>query len=165
MPRILCLDTGDKRVGVAVSDAMRWIASPHSAFQCVGYGPDVRHVQELMQELDCDLVVLGLPRNMDGSLGPAAHKARAFGEQLALAGIRVDYWDERLSTVSAHRSLIEGGMRREKRRGTVDKVAAAVILQAYLDARQSGGAATHPAQADDDNNGGQHGQQGQEGQA
>ncbi len=135
MGRILCLDMGEKRIGVAVSDAMHMIASPHSVYTRVGYGPDVKHMQRLMQELDGELIVVGLPRNMDGTLGPSAQKAQAFAEKLGEAGILVAFWDERLSTVSAQRSLIEGGMRREQRRGTVDKVAAAVILQSYLDAR------------------------------
>lgn len=160
MPRILCLDVGEKRIGIAVSDTMHLIASPHSVYLRVGYGPDVRHMQHLIEELNGELMVIGLPRNMDGSLGGSAQKAQAFAGKLAEAGIAVTYWDERLSTVSAQRSLIEGGMRREQRRDTVDKVAAAVILQAYLD-HQHQRKITHTAlQADVDNNGGQHDQQG-----
>ncbi|HHX21939.1 MAG TPA: Holliday junction resolvase RuvX [Clostridiales bacterium] len=134
MSRLLGLDIGEKRIGIAISDAMGWIATPHSVYLRVGYGPDVRHIQQLMQQLGADSVVVGLPRNMDGSLGPSAMKAQAFADKLTEAGIPVTFWDERLSTVSAQRSLIEGGMRRQQRRDTVDKVAAAVILQAYLDA-------------------------------
>lgn len=134
MSRLLGLDIGEKRIGIAISDAMGWIATPHSVYLRVGYGPDVRHIQQLMQQLGADSVVVGLPRNMDGSLGPSAMKAQAFADKLTEAGIPVVFWDERLSTVSAQRSLIEGGMRRQQRRDTVDKVAAAVILQAYLDA-------------------------------
>ena len=131
--RILCLDVGDKRIGIAVSDSTRLIASPHSVYNRVGYGPDSRHIQKLCQDLAADLVVCGLPKNMDGSIGFQAEKVQAFAAKLTECGLQVDFQDERLSTVSAHDALIEGGMRRDDRKGTVDKVAAAVILQQYLD--------------------------------
>lgn len=133
MGRILCLDVGDKRIGIALSDEMRLIATPHSVYNRMGWGPDTRHIQHISQENGCELVLCGLPRNMDGSLGFQAEKVLAFGDQLKAAGLTVEYQDERLSTVSAHNALIEGGMRRDARKGTVDKVAAAVILQSYLD--------------------------------
>ncbi|MBE5787104.1 MAG: Holliday junction resolvase RuvX [Clostridiales bacterium] len=133
MGRILCLDVGDKRIGIALSDEMRLIATPHSVYNRMGWGPDARHIQRISQENGCELVLCGLPRNMDGSLGFQAEKVLAFGDQLKAAGLTVEYQDERLSTVSAHNALIEGGMRRDARKGTVDKVAAAVILQSYLD--------------------------------
>lgn len=131
--RILALDVGDKRIGVAVSDATRLIASPHSVYTRVGYSPDVKHVQRLCDEVGAELVVCGLPRNMDGSVGFQAEKVMAFAEKLREAGLTVAFQDERLSTVSAHQALIAGGMRRDDRKGVVDKVAAAVILQQYLD--------------------------------
>ena len=131
--RILALDVGDKRIGIALSDEMRLIATPHSVYTRVGYGPDVRFFQQLCRETGAALVVCGLPRNMDGSEGFQAEKVRAFAEKLKDGGLDVVFQDERLSTVSAHQALIEGGMRRNARKGTVDKVAAAVILQAYLD--------------------------------
>ena len=131
--RILCLDVGDKRIGIAVSDSTRLIASPHSVYKRVGYGPDSRHIQKLCQDLSADLVVCGLPKNMDGSIGFQAEKVMAFANKLTECGLQVEFQDERLSTVSAHDALIEGGMRRDDRKGTVDKVAAAVILQQYLD--------------------------------
>lgn len=134
--RILCLDVGDKRIGVAVSDALQMIATPHSVYTRVGYGPDVRHIQALCQELDAALVLCGLPRNMDGSIGFQAEKVVAFAEKLKEGGLAVEFQDERLSTVSAHQALIEGGMHRKERKGTVDKVAAAVILQQYLDTQR-----------------------------
>lgn len=162
----MCLDMGEKRIGVAVSDPMHWIASPHSVYLRVGYGPDLRHMRGLLNELDADLIVVGLPRNMDGTLGASAQKAQAFADKLMEAGIPVVLWDERLSTKSAQRSLIEGGMRREQRRDTVDKVAAAVILQTYLDAQtRNQHEASHSASNAGVDNGGQHGQQGQERQA
>lgn len=136
MGRILCLDVGDKRIGIAVSDEMRLIATPHSVYTRVGFGPDTRHISGLCQQLHADTVLCGLPRNMDGSIGFQAEKVMAFADQLKGAGLQVIFQDERLSTVSAHQALIEGGMRRDDRKGTVDKVAAAVILQTYLDAQR-----------------------------
>lgn len=133
MSRILGLDVGDKRIGIALSDEMRFIASPHSVYTRVGYTPDCKHLLSIYQQNKCTLVVCGLPRNMDGSVGFQAEKVMAFAEKLKEAGMPVEFQDERLSTVAAHDALIEGGMRRDNRKGTVDKVAAAVILQQYLD--------------------------------
>lgn len=131
------LDIGDRRIGVAFSDPAQVIASPHSVYQRVGYGPDCRHFVALAQQNQAEYVVVGLPRNMDGSQGFQAQKTAAFAAQLQQAGLRVETWDERLTTKMADAALIEGGMRREQRRQTVDKVAAAVILQSYLDSRPS----------------------------
>ena len=134
--RILALDVGDKRIGIAVSDETRLIATPHSVYTRVGWGPDVKYIRNLCDSLSAKLVVCGLPKNMDGSVGFQAEKVRAFAGKLTEGGLTVEFQDERLSTVSAHQALIEGGMRREERKGTVDKVAAAVILQQYLDAHR-----------------------------
>jgi len=131
--RIVALDVGDVRIGIAVCDEMRLIASPHSVYKRVGFGPDVRHIKALCDTMGTRSVLCGLPRNMDGSVGFQARKVLALAEQLEAAGLHVIYQDERLTTVTAERALIEGGMHREERRGTVDKVAAAVILQQYLD--------------------------------
>ncbi len=134
--RILALDVGDRRIGIALSDETQLIATPHSVYTRVGWGPDVKHIQKLYNDNKAVLVVCGLPRNMDGSVGFQAEKMQSFAEQLEKAGLPVVFQDERLSTVSAHQALIEGGMRRDDRKGTVDKVAAAVILQSYLDAQR-----------------------------
>lgn len=131
--RIVALDVGDRRIGIAVCDEMRIIASPHSVYTRVGFGPDVRHIKALCDQLGTKDVLCGLPRNMDGSLGFQSQKVVALAEQLEKAGLNIFYQDERLTTVTAERALIEGGMHRQERRGTVDKVAAAVILQQYLD--------------------------------
>ena len=131
--RVLALDVGDVRIGIAVSDPSRHIGQPVSVYRRVGYGPDVRHILSLCREYDTSLVLCGLPRNMDGSEGVQAQKVRAFGAELEKAGLTVFFQDERLSTVSAEKALLSGGMRREGRRETVDKVAAAVILQQWLD--------------------------------
>ena len=133
--RILGLDVGDRRIGVAVSDELRLIASPRCVYTRVGYGPDVRFFTALYREVGATLVVCGLPLNMDGSRGFQAEKVLAFAEQMEKAGLPVAFQDERLTTVSAHQALMEGGMRREARKDVVDKVAAAMILQAYLDQR------------------------------
>ena len=135
--RILALDVGDRRIGIALSDETQLIATPHSVYTRVGWGPDVKHIQKLYNDNKAVLVVCCLPRNMDGSVGFQAEKVQSFAEQLIKAGLPVVFQDERLSTVSAHQALIEGGMRRDDRKGTVDKVAAAVILQTYLDAQKS----------------------------
>ena len=137
MSRVLGLDVGDRRIGVALSDEGRLIASPLTVIQSVGWGPDSREILRLMEEHGADLIVCGLPRNMDGSIGFQAKKVLGLAEQLELAGLHVIYQDERLTTVTAERALIEGGMHREERRGTVDKVAAAVILQQYLDMQRN----------------------------
>ena len=131
--RIVALDVGDVRIGIAVCDEMRLIATPHSVYKRVGFGPDVKHIKALCDEMGTHSVLCGLSRNMDGSIGFQAKKVLALAEQLELAGLHVIYQDERLTTVTAERALIEGGMHRQERKGTVDKVAAAVILQQYLD--------------------------------
>ena len=114
--RILGLDVGDVRIGLALSDEMRLIATPHSVYTRVGWGPDVKHIRKLYEENAAELVVCGLPKNMDGSVGFQAEKVQSFAEQLKKAGLPVAFQDERLSTVSAHQALIEGGMRRDDRR-------------------------------------------------
>ena len=133
MGRVLGLDVGDRRIGVALSDEGRRIASPHSVYQRVGYGPDTRYFLALAKEQGVAYIVAGLPYNMDGSLGGQADKVCAFCDQLAAAGLEVRYVDERLTTRAAEGALLEGGMRRDARRDTVDKVAASLILQSPLD--------------------------------
>ncbi|MBR6526093.1 MAG: Holliday junction resolvase RuvX [Clostridia bacterium] len=133
MGRIVCLDVGDVRIGVAVSDALRMIASPYTVIKRVGWGPDVKQIKAICDEQQADFVLCGLPRNMDGTEGFQAEKVRLFAAQIEKAGLEVRFEDERLSTVSAEHALIEGGMHRMDRKDHVDKVAAAVILQGYLD--------------------------------
>jgi putative holliday junction resolvase len=130
--RIVALDVGDRRIGIAVSDPTRTIASPLETYARVGYGPDAKYIGALCRRYETDLVLLGLPLNMDGSQGAQAEKTRAFGEILSEAGLRIYYIDERLTTVTAQRALIEGNVRREERKLHVDKVAAAVILEQWL---------------------------------
>lgn len=131
--RILALDVGDKRIGVAVSDPLGITAQPLGMVERVGWGPDIRHIGEWAAKYETRRLLLGLPLNMDGSEGPQAEKVRAFAAQLEKSGYAIDFWDERMTTVTAERALIEGGVRREARRGVVDQTAAAIILQGYLD--------------------------------
>ena len=131
--RVLGLDIGDVRIGTAVSDPGRTIATPAEVIRRVGWGPDVRKIAELCSRFDTREIVSGLPPNMDGSEGFQAGKVRAFCAQLEKAGFRVSYQDERLSTVAAEEALLEDNRSREERKQMVDKVAAALILQEWLD--------------------------------
>lgn len=131
--RIVALDVGDARIGVAVSDASRLIATPVEVIHRVGFGPDVKRVQEICRRYDTTLILSGLPLNLNGIEGPQAAKVRLFCQQLEKVGLVVYYQDERLTTVTAENALLEQNMHRAQRRQTVDKVAAAVILQQYLD--------------------------------
>ena len=131
--RIVALDVGDARIGVAVSDASRLIATPVEVIHRVGFGPDVKRVQEICRRYDTTLILSGLPLNLNGTEGPQAAKVRLFCQQLEKVGLVVYYQDERLTTVTAENALLEQNMHRAQRRQTVDKVAAAVILQQYLD--------------------------------
>lgn len=130
--RIVALDVGDKRIGIALSDPTRTIAQPLSTYCRVGYGPDSRYIKALCEQYETDDVLLGLPLNMDGSSGAQAEKTKAFGNVLAEAGLRVLYWDERLSSVAAERAMLEGNLRRDERKAHVDQIAAAVILEQWL---------------------------------
>jgi len=133
--RVVAMDVGDVRIGVAVSDSTGMIAQPLEVYRRVGYTPDVKHMLSLCGRYQTDQVVLGLPLNMDGSEGLQAEKVRAFGDRLVAAGLRVEYQDERMTTKTAERALLEGNMRRTERRQTVDKVAAAIILETWLAAQ------------------------------
>lgn len=130
--RIVCLDIGDVRIGVAVSDPTGTIASPVEVIRRVGWGPDTQKIRAICDRYQTDRILSGLPLNMDGSEGFQAQKVRSFCEQLEKAGLRVIFQDERLSTVSAEEALIEGGISRSGRKQVVDKVAASVILQQWL---------------------------------
>lgn len=132
--RVLALDIGDARIGIAVSDPTGTIASPVEVLHRVGWGPDVRRITELCRIYETQSILSGLPLNMDGSEGFQAQKVKQFCAQLEKAGLTVYYQDERLSTVVAEDALLEGNVSREGRKEVVDKIAAAVILQQWLDA-------------------------------
>src|SRR3954447_6850722 len=135
--RVLALDLGSKRIGVAVSDRSGTIASPLTVLTRTGSRPeDHRRITALVEEEEAELGVVGLPLSLDGSMGPAARGAMAEAKELSsVVAVPVETFDERLTTVSADRVLLEQGMRAEARRRVVDKVAAAVMLQAWLDGR------------------------------
>ena len=135
--RIVCLDIGDVRIGVAVSDPTGTIATPVEVIKRVGWGPDTRKVKEICERYETSRILSGLPLNMDGTEGFQAEKVRAFCTQLEKAGLTVIFQDERLSTVSAEDALIEGGVSRSGRKQVVDKVAASVILQQWLESHRN----------------------------
>ena len=131
--RIVCLDIGDVRIGVAVSDPTGTIASPVEVIRRVGWGPDTRKIREICDRYETVRVLSGLPLNMDGSEGFQAKKVRDFCGQLEKAGLQVVFQDERLSTVTAEDALLEGDLSRSSRKNNVDKVAAAIILRQWLE--------------------------------
>lgn len=135
MGRILGVDLGTKRIGFAVSDPDRIIASALRMVECQSDRHITTAIVDAIRETGAELCVLGHPVNMDGSKGPAAQRTEKFREALSAAQpVKVVLWDERLTTKSAHDVLIEAGTRREKRKGLVDKIAAQIMLQNYLDA-------------------------------
>ena len=136
--RALGLDLGSKRIGVALSDSSGLIANPYTVIQrSPHHSEDHRRIAAIVSEEEVDVVVVGLPLNMDGSRGPAARAAMAECTVLAtVLGVPVETSDERRSTVAADAVLMQSGMRAPDRRKVVDKVAATVILQGWLDARR-----------------------------
>jgi putative Holliday junction resolvase len=137
--RILGIDLGDKKIGVALSDEMGWTAQGLAVIiSGGGVTENIKRIKELALKNKVEKIVVGLPRNMDGSTGPRAEKAREFARRLEKSfGLPVEMWDERLTTAAAEKMLIKADLRRSKRRQVIDKIAAALILQNYLDA-QSG---------------------------
>ncbi len=135
--RIICLDIGDARIGVAVSDLTRLIATPIDTIYRVGWGPDTKKVVAICEQYETTEVLAGWPLNMDGTAGFQSEKVKNFCAQLEKAGLTVYYQDERLTTVTATNALIEGNMHRAERKHNVDKVAAAVILQQWLDTQRN----------------------------
>jgi len=130
--RVIALDVGDVRIGVAVSDPSGTIAQPVEVYRRVGYAPDCKYILALSKRYHTTHIVLGLPLHMDGTRGPQADKTLVFGRMLEEAGLWVDYQDERMTTMIAERALISSRMRRDKRRQTVDKIAATMILEQWL---------------------------------
>ena len=139
--RVLGIDLGSKRIGIAASDRSGTIATPLKVLQRSGSLPaDYKAIAELVVEEEAFAIVVGLPLNMDGSEGAAARNARIEAERLTtVVGVPVYVHDERRSTVEADRMMLERNMNAQARRKVVDKVAAAVILQSWLDSRQADG--------------------------
>ena len=133
--RILALDPGTVRVGVAVSDELGILASPLPHVAAEPFADCARHVSDLIRTREVSLVIVGMPRNMDGSYGEAAQRARAFIAALRdVIQVPIRTWDERLTTVQAHKALREGGGKGAVRE-RIDSAAAAVLLQGFLDAQ------------------------------
>jgi len=134
--RILALDVGDKRIGVAISDPSQIIARSLKVIQRGSRQGDFAAVARLIEEYEVERVVVGHPRSLDGTIGEQAEKVEHYAAGLAeVLTVPVLLWDERFSTVSAERLMREAGSRGKKKRERVDAVAAAVILQDYLDSR------------------------------
>jgi putative Holliday junction resolvase len=128
------LDLGDKTIGVAVSDGMLSVATPLETIRRRKFGVDAARILEIAAERDLGGIVLGLPRNMDGSEGPRCQSTRAFARNLSrLTDMPIGFWDERLSTVAAERALLEADTSRARRKEVIDHVAASYILQGALD--------------------------------
>lgn len=132
--RTMAIDPGDVRVGLAVTDGAGIIATPLEVIPREGAA---ERIQLRAGELGVGLCVVGLPLNMNGTEGPAAEKARALGAELAALGLEVEYLDERMTSITAERTLIESGHSRRRRREITDAVAAAVLLEAYLARRRN----------------------------
>ncbi len=136
MSRIMGIDYGEKRIGIALSDPTGTVSTPCKVIDANNARKAVAEIVELGVDRGVTLFVLGLPLRLDGGAGPAAEKAQAFGEKLrAATDMPVVLWDERMSTVTAEHALIEGGARRAKRKQVIDKLAAQIILQHYLDSQ------------------------------
>lgn len=132
--RILGLDIGQKTVGVAISDPLGFTAQGITTIRRVKKTQDILEVKKICDEYSVEKIVVGLPKNMDGSIGFAGEKIQEFSKLIEEAtNLEIIYWDERLTTVAAHRAMLEADLSRSKRKKIVDKVAATYILQGYLD--------------------------------
>lgn len=133
--RIIGLDVGDKTIGVAVSDALMLTAQGIETIRRSSWEDDLQRLKELINEYAIDKIVVGFPRNMNGTEGPRCDIVRDFAEHLktVTADLEIIFWDERLSTVAAEKYLISADVSRSKRRKVIDKMAAVFILQGYLD--------------------------------
>ena len=136
--KIMGLDVGDKRIGIALSDPLRVTAQGLETYtRSENEQEDISHIQGLLKQHNVEFIVCGLPKNMNGTIGPQAEKVMAFAAKIQEAtGVKVVYYDERLTTVLVERTLIEADVSRAKRRKVVDKLASVAILQGYLDGSQ-----------------------------
>ncbi len=142
--RKIGLDVGDKTIGVAVSDALNITAQGVMTIERVGIKKDTTKVLDLIREYECDTVVIGLPKKLDGTDSPQTEKVYEFRAKLenklrssGMGDIAVEYYDERLTTVMAERVLIEADLSRKRRKEVIDKQAAILILQGYMDTHQA----------------------------
>jgi putative Holliday junction resolvase len=136
--RILALDHGTKRIGVAVSDELKMIAQPLEFILAEPFTDFLTRLKEIIRAKEVEMILVGIPRNMNGSYGPAALKVQEFVAVLkGTLGVPIKTWDERLTSMQANRFLIEADVRRSKRKEKVDQTAAAILLQSYLDAQSA----------------------------
>jgi putative Holliday junction resolvase len=139
--RVLGVDWGERRIGIAVSDETQTVASPYAVERCRSDQERIDTIVRYVRDLGVNRVVLGMPLSLSGDEGPTGRAVRRFSEQLDdELKVPLVLWDERLTTGSAQRALIEAGIRRSRRKELVDKVAASVMLQSYLDCQKSTGA-------------------------
>lgn len=132
--RVLGLDLGEKTIGVAVSDPLGFTAQGVKTINRKGKKTDIEELKQICQEYQVDTIVLGLPKNMNGTIGPQGEKVISYGEFIKEnIGLPLKLWDERLTTVAAHKAMLEADLSRAKRKKIVDKLAATYILQGYLD--------------------------------
>ncbi len=132
--RILAIDHGLKRIGIALSDELKMIAQPLEFVPAEPFADLVARLTDLVQEKEVEMILVGMPRNMNGSYGAAATKVEEFVAAIKSAlPVPIKTWDERLTSAQANRILIAGNVRRDKRKQKVDKMAAAILLQSYLD--------------------------------
>ena len=134
MKRILGLDLGQKTIGVAISDPLGFTAQGLTTIRRSNKEKDIEDLRKICDDYKVETIVLGLPKNMNGTIGPSGELAMAFGKLLEEEfKIEIKFWDERLTTVAAHKAMLEADLSRNKRKKIVDKVASTYILQGYLD--------------------------------
>ena len=132
--RVLAIDHGTVRMGIAISDELKMIAQPMEFIPAEPYSGFLDRLRELLREYEVELILLGMPRNMDGSYGEASAKVRDFEAVLKSSiTVPIKTWDERLTSVQANRSLTQGRAKKKKKRQNVDAISAAILLQSYLD--------------------------------
>ena len=134
MKRILGLDLGQKTIGVAISDPLGFTAQGLTTIRRNSKGKDIEDLKKICDDYSVETIVIGLPKNMNGTIGPSGEIAMEFGKIVEEEiKIKVEFWDERLTTVAAHKAMLEADLSRNKRKKIVDKVASTYILQGYLD--------------------------------
>jgi len=135
--RLMALDIGEKRIGIAVSDLLGVTAQGVGVYTRVGDRKDLAYLTDLFRKYECTGLIIGLPRHLSGDLGTEAPSIMKFGQRLgASCGVQPVFWDERLTTVQAERALLEGNISRKRRREIIDQLAAQLILDSYLNYRR-----------------------------
>ena len=132
--RIMVLDIGDKTIGVALSDLMGMTAQGIKTIKRTSKKNDIEEIKQIIKEKQVNLIVSGLPKNMNGTVGPQGEKVQKFCELIKEeTGLEIEFWDDRLTTVAAEKTLITADVSRKKRKNVIDMMAAVLILQGYLD--------------------------------